>query len=364
MKKHESHMRWALALALEGMGRTSPNPLVGAVVVKGEKIVGEGYHYRAGTPHAEIHALREAGVRAGGADLYVTMEPCCYHGRTPPCVDAIVGAGIKRVFIGTKDPNPLVNGKGVKLLKRAGIKVVVGILEKSCRSINESYNKYIVNGIPFVTAKVAMSLDGKIATGKGDSRWITNDECREYVHRLRGRVDAVMVGGGTVRKDDPRLNVRIKGWRGIQPGVVVVDDTLDIPRKSRVVSKRRGRGVFATTNRSTAIRRRWIEKKGHDVILCRAVGNGMVFLPHMLRELGKRGITSVLLEGGGELFADFMRRGLIDRLVVCLAPKLIGGGGRDFLPGISIDRVKNAFALRNVNIQTFGDNVVIDGSLR
>jgi len=364
MEKHKSHMRWAIALALEGVGRTSPNPLVGAVIVKNDRIVGQGYHCGAGTPHAEVHALREAGGRARGADLYVTMEPCCYHGRTPPCVDAIVEAGIKRVFTGTKDLNPKVNGRGISLLKKSGIKVVNGILEKSCRGMNEPYNKYIVSGIPFVTAKVAMSLDGKIATSNGDSKWITNADCREHVHHMRGCVDAVMVGGGTIRKDDPRLNVRIRGWRGVQPRAIVVDGTLKLPGKLRIFKRKRGCSIFVATCGSTANRRRSIERQGHEVLVCRSTGSGRVFLPHMLRELGKKEIMSVLLEGGGELFADFMKRGLVDRLVVCLAPKLIGGSGKDFLPGISVGRMKDVLKLKKVSVQTFGDNVIVEGNMR
>lgn len=361
---HESHMRWAIALALEGAGKTSPNPMVGAVIVKGGRIVGEGYHHMAGTPHAEIHALRGAGRRARGADMYVTMEPCCHDGRTPPCVDAIVEAGVKRVYIGTRDPNPIVDGRGIRQIEGAGIRVEVGILEESCRAINEVFNKFIVSGVPHVTAKVAVSLDGKIATPSGDSKWITNAECRKYVHRLRGMVDAVVIGGGTSRKDNPRLDVRLGEWRGIQPRAVIIDETLNLPRNLHVLKRRRGHGIFVTTSRSPVSRRRWIEGKGHEVILCRATSDGRVFLPHMLRELGRRDISSVLVEGGGRVFADFMKRKLIDRLVVCLAPKLIGGDGLDFLPGISVDRIKDAFELRETNIRIFGDNVVVEGMLR
>lgn len=364
MKQHESHMRWAIALALEGQGRTSPNPIVGAVVVKGDRIVGEGYHRCAGTPHAEVHALRAAGRRARGADLYVTLEPCCYHGRTPPCVPAIVQAGIRRVVVGARDPNPRVRGRGIRELKMAGVRVIAGVLEESCRKLNEPYNKFIVHGVPFVTAKVALSLDGKIAAAGGDSRWITNEECRRYVHALRGGVDAVCVGAGTVRADDPRLTVRLPGWHGIEPRAVVVDGELRIPRKARLLRRARGQVVVATTIHSSAAMRRFLERRGHRVIICRATGDGRVFLPHMLGRLGEMGITSILLEGGGELFADFFRRGLVDRLVACVAPKLIGGAGRDFLPGLALPRIRKAIALREVGVRTFGDNMVIEGKMR
>lgn len=357
-------MRWAIALALEAEGRTSPNPMVGCVVVKNNRIVGEGYHRRAGTAHAEVHALREAGRRARGADLYVTLEPCCYHGRTPPCVPAIVESGIRRVVVGTRDPNPRIDGRGIRLLKNAGVRVIEGVLEESCRALNESYNAFIVRGTPFVTAKVALSLDGKIATAAGEARWITNEECRRYVHLLRGGVDAVCVGGGTVRADDPRLTVRLKVWHGIHPRAVVVDEELKIPRNARLFRRRPGQLIAVTTERAPRAMRAFLERRGHRVIVCPAGSDGRVPLRRMLRELGKAGISSLLVEGGGKLFADFFRKKLVDRVVACIAPKFIGGAGRDFLPGVSIARIGKAIALRDVQVKTFGDNVVIEGKMR
>lgn len=357
-------MRWAIALALEGQGRTSPNPMVGAVIVKGGRIVGEGYHRRAGTPHAEIHALKEADRRAKGADMYVTLEPCPHEGRTPPCVPAIVAAGVRRVFIGARDPNPRVRGRGIRMLRKAGISVVEGILKDSCSHINEAYNKFITTGTPFVIAKVALSLDGKIATSKGDSRWITNEECRRFVHRLRGQVDAVLVGAGTARRDDPRLDARLADSGGARPKAVIVDEALSVPRSLKVFRRGRGETIVVTTPRAPLSGRRRIERMGHGVVVCRAAGDGRVVLSHMLKELGKMGIVSLLVEGGGRLFADFFRRGLVDRLVVCTAPKLIGGRGMDFLPGVGAPRIRDAIELDGVHIQTFGDNVVVEGSLK
>lgn len=363
-EKQRSHMRWAIALALEGAGCTAPNPLVGAVIVKGDRVVGEGYHRKAGTPHAEIHALRQAGRRAHGADMYVTLEPCCHEGRTPPCIDAIVEAGVSRVFIGTRDLNPQVNGRGVRALKRSGIRVVEGVLEESCRRINEAYNKFIISGLPFVTAKVGLSLDGKLATASGDSRWITNGQARNHVHKLRRRVDAVMVGGGTVRRDDPRLTVRSGGLSGMQPKAVVVDEVLGIPRSSRLVKRCKGELIAVTTDAAPIRKRRWLERLGHRVVICRRQRNGRVNLSHMLRELASLGLTSILLEGGGELFADFFRQGLVDRVVTYVAPKLVGGAGMDFLPGISIKGMRDAKRLKDVRVQFLGDNVLIEGNLR
>lgn len=362
--KPESYMRWAIALALEGQGTTLPNPMVGAVIVKSGKIVGEGYHRKAGTPHAEIHALRQAGRRARGADIYVTLEPCPHQGRTPPCVPAIIDAGIKRVFIGVRDPNPLVNGRGIRMLKKAGIAVSEGVLKSSCLKINEVYNKFITTGMPHVTAKVALSLDGKLAAEDGDSKWITNRQCRAHIHRLRSQVGAVCVGAGTVRRDEPRLTARLSGWHGTQPKAVVIDEVLRFSRHAKIVKRPRGGLIAATTSRAPGAMRHFLEEKGHHVIVCRATGDGRVSLPHMLRALGKLGIMSILLEGGGQLFADFFRRRLVDRLVVCVAPKLIGGRGIDFLPGISFGHIKDSPALKDVHIQSFGDNVVVEGIVK
>lgn len=356
-------MRWAIALALEGLGRTSPNPMVGAVIVKNGKIVGEGYHRRAGSPHAEINALKNAGKNAKGADMYVTLEPCVHYGRTPPCVDAIVKAGIRCVYAGTKDPNPIINGRGIRALKESGVRVVPGVLEESCVKINESYNKFIVSGVPFVTLKVALSLDGKIATSEGDSKWITNEECRLYVHRLRSEVDAVMIGSGTAKRDNPRLDVRLGYIHGICPKAVVVDASLSCPRTLRLFKRARGGTVILTTNRGSLQTKKFLERRGHTVVTCRSTSEGRVFLPHALLKLGSLGFTSVLLEGGGELFADFLRRGLVDKVVVCIAPKLIGGSGREFLPGFSIKKIRNAMTLEGVQIHNFGDNVVVEGSV-
>jgi diaminohydroxyphosphoribosylaminopyrimidine deaminase/5-amino-6-(5-phosphoribosylamino)uracil reductase len=252
----------------------------------------------------------------------------------------------------------------MRFLKKAGLEVHVGILKEKCLSLNDAYNKFITTNIPFVIAKVAVTLDGKIATQNGDSKWITNAACREYVHRLRSSVDAVMIGGGTVRRDDPRLTVRLENFRGRQPIAIVVDDCLKISRDSRVFKTRNRRVIACTTVKATKSRIRQAEKSGVEIIRCRSNSNGLVFLPHMLSLLGKAGVTSILLEGGGSLFADFMRRGLLDKLVVCISPKLIGAGGMDFLPGISIGRMKDAIGIGHVEIKTINDNVVIEGNMR
>lgn len=356
-------MRWAIALALEGEGRTSPNPMVGAVVVKKGRIVGEGYHRRAGTPHAEIHALKAAGKRARGADIYVTLEPCPHEGRTGPCVPAIVEAGIRRVFVGARDPNPLVDGRGVRALRAAGVQVTEGVLEEACRRVNETYNKFIVSGLPFVTAKAALSLDGKIAAPGGESRWITGMECRRRVHQMRSQSDAVIVGGGTLRADDPQLTVRLPGWHGRQPKAVVVSGGLALPQSARLWRRGKGQILVATTSRASRAMVRFLEGRGHEIILCRADRSGRIFLPHLLRELGRRGISSLLLEGGGELFAGFFQHRLVDRLVAFVAPRLLGGAARDFLPGIKWRRLRDARRLRDVRAEVMENHVVVEGTV-
>jgi diaminohydroxyphosphoribosylaminopyrimidine deaminase / 5-amino-6-(5-phosphoribosylamino)uracil reductase len=362
-KRQESHMRWAIALALEGQGRTSPNPMVGALVVRDDEVIGEGFHRMVGGAHAEVNALSQAGEKARCADLYVTLEPCCHHGRTPPCVDAIIAAGIARVFIGARDPNPVVNGRGINILRKAGIEVVDGVLDESCRDINEAYNKFIVSGLPFVTAKVALSLDGKLATCTGDSRWITNAESRKHVHGMRSSVDAVMIGGGTVRRDDPMLTVRLGVPKRVQPRAIIVDGTLNIPRASKLLRRKKGNLIFVTTKRAPASRVKWLEEEGHEVIICRSERGDRVHIPRMMEELASLGITSILAEGGAKLHAGLFKSGLVDRVMAYIAPKIIGGEGLDFLPGVRNKTMKDITELKNVQIHTFGNDVLIEGDL-
>lgn len=362
--KHELHMRRAIELALQGRGETSPNPCVGAVIVKEGSVVGEGFHLKAGLPHAEINAIKDAGESCALADMYVTLEPCCHFGRTPPCVDAIIASGIKRVIVGTKDPNPKVRGKGIKVLRKAGIEVVEKVLESECKSLNHAYNKFITTGRPYITAKVATSLDGKIATASGHSKWITNEKCRNYVHQIRFSSDAILVGGGTVRKDDPRLTIRLKD-RGLKvPYAIIVDEKLNIPKESKVFKRNKKKTLFFTTNKASKSRVEWIRKNGYDVHLVRAKRNGELSLPHLMDKLGSMNITSVLVEGGGEIYSDFLSNKLIDKMVVCIAPKLIGGHGIDFLPNVKIDKVAKNSQMKGVTFQSFDDNMVIEGYLR
>lgn len=358
--RHEHFMSRALQLAELGRGKTSPNPLVGSVIVQNGRMVGEGYHRQAGTPHAEIHALRDAGEKAKGAVMYVTLEPCCHYGRTPPCTKSIIEAGVKEVVVGMADPNPLISGKGIKSLKDAGIRVLVGVLEKEARLQNESYIKYIITKRPFVTLKAAISLDGKIATRTGDSKWITGEEARVMVHRMRGTNDAVMVGIGTVLADDPLLTVRLEGeYR--QPRRVIMDSSLRIPEASRIVktASEIPTVMAAVKGRYSEAKRVELEGAGLEIWDLPAV-QGRADLLTLMEELGKREITSLLLEGGSALNASALEAGIIDKFVFFLAPLIIGGeespGG---FGGMGCERLCDCLRLIKTSVQQVGEDLMI-----
>jgi diaminohydroxyphosphoribosylaminopyrimidine deaminase/5-amino-6-(5-phosphoribosylamino)uracil reductase len=319
-ERDEHFMRRALALARRGLGKTSPNPCVGAMVVLAGKIVGEGWHRKAGGPHAEVSAFRAAGGRAKGATLYVTMEPCCTWGKTPPCTDAIIAAGVKRVVVAALDLNPRHHGHGLTVLRRAGIRVEAGLLAKESAEMNEVFNKWITTGLPHVTAKAAMSLDGKIATRTGDSKWITGATARREAHRLRAGVDAVIVGANTVLRDNPRLTLR-HGVRGRQPLRVVMDGRGRCPLTARVFSDRlRERTIVVTDRRSPSRWRRRLAQRGITVLMTKPRD-----LRGALRLLGRLNVTSVLIEGGGELLGAAFNARVVDRVALFYAPIVIGG---------------------------------------
>lgn len=360
MKKHEGFMARALQLAELGRGKTSPNPLVGAVIVRNGRIIGEGYHQRVGTPHAEIHALRDAGEKACGAVMYVTLEPCCHHGRTPPCTKSIIEAGIHEVVVGMADPNPLVSGKGIKALKDAGIRVIVGVLEREARLQNESFVKYIGTKCPFITLKAAISLDGKVATRTGDSRWITGEEARLLVHQMRAANDAIMVGIGTVLADDPLLTVRLEGEYK-QPLRVIVDSSLRIPEASRLVktTSEVPTVVAAVQGRYSEAKRAQLERMGLKIWDLPAV-NGRVDLVKLVKELGKREITSLLLEGGSTLNASALEAGIIDKFVFFQAPLIIGGqDSPGVFGGMGCERLKDCLRLAQMSVQRVGEDLMI-----
>ena len=379
-------MERALVLARRALGRTSPNPMVGAVVVKNRRIIGEGYHHRAGAPHAEIHALDAAGDRAQDADLYVTLEPCCTHGRTPPCTDAIMAARMRRVVVATEDPNPKHGGRGLELLKKAGIKVEVGLLGEASRQLNAPFNKWIRTGLPFVIAKAAMSLDGKIATRTGESKWITNEKARAFVQELRRGVDAIMVGSGTVLADNPRLTLR-DGNVDRQPWRVIVDGHGRCALTANVFSDdHRQRTLVLTSRLSPEPWRAHLTERGVTVIECRVrtnvcgtvaaasnrsrrvgkttlIGKGHIDLQDALKRLGQREITSVLAEGGGGLLGALFDARLVDRAHFFYAPKIIGGAAAiTAVEGRGIGSLKAAINLDDIDWRHLGDNLVITGS--
>ncbi len=342
-RQDERFMQRALALARRGVGRTSPNPAVGAVLVSGGKIIGEGWHKRAGGAHAEIEALKGKGKAARGGTLYVTLEPCCTWGRTPPCTEAVIAAGIRRVVVAALDPNPRHSGRGLRLLRQAGIRVDAGLLAQEAGQLNAAFNKWITTGQPLVIAKAAMSLDGKIATRTGDSQWITSPAARRVAHRWRARVDAVMVAAGTVVRDNPRLTLR-HGVRGRQPWRVVVDARGRSPRSARLFTDRaRQRTIVVTTVRSSVRWRRALERRSVTVLIVKRAGEH-VDLRAMLRELGKREITSVLVEGGGDLLGALFAQRLVDEAVFLYAPVVIGGrDAKTAVEGAGVGRVRAAW---------------------
>ena len=318
----ERFMRRALTLARRGLGKTSPNPCVGAVLVRNGKIIGEGWHKRAGGPHAEVFALR--GSNARGATLYVTLEPCSSWGRTPPCTEAIIPSGIKRVVVAALDPNPKHNGRGLRVLRRAGVRVTAGLLADEANELNAAFNKWITTGLPLVTAKAALSLDGKMATDTGDSKWITDEAARRKAHQMRARVDAIMVGANTVIRDNPRLTLR-HGVRGQQPWRVVVDSRGRSPKNAHLFRDAfRHRTIVFTTEHSSVNWRRYLVLLGIIVIVVPAK-RGRVDLRAALGELGRMEVTSVMVEGGATLQRAMFDEHLVDRITFFYAPMIIAG---------------------------------------
>jgi diaminohydroxyphosphoribosylaminopyrimidine deaminase/5-amino-6-(5-phosphoribosylamino)uracil reductase len=356
-------MARALALAAEGLGLTSPNPAVGAVLVREGVVVGEGFHRMAGGPHAEAAALAVAGEAARGATCYVTLEPCAHHGRTPPCADGLIAAGVARVVAACRDPDPRVDGQGLARLQAAGIAVTLGVGEAEARVLNRAFFTRVTTGRPHVTLKSAMTLDGKIAAWDGESRWITGDAARREAHRLRFRADAILVGSGTVRRDDPELTVRLPGAPPKEPLRVVADTRLRIAAGARVlVAGTPARTVIAGAAPVPARRAADLRARGVEVLeLPRA--DRRVDLHALLVELGRRGVVSVLAEGGGELAAALVDRGLVDRVAFFVAPRLLGGRTAPGPLGGVGRALKEAVALTALECRPVGDDLLIEADV-
>ena len=356
-------MRLAIKLARRMKGQTSPNPCVGAVLVKEGRLISSGYHEGAGTPHAEVVALKNAGENAKGCTLYVTLEPCCHYGRTPPCTDAIIAAGVKRVVAATLDPNPLVNGNGVRKLLEAGIEVKVGVVEDEAKKLIEDFAKYIATKVPFVTLKLASSLDGKIATKLGESRWITSERSRRIAQKLRREHAAVLVGINTVLADDPLLLVRSKGVRR-QPIRVVVDSKARLPTSSALCRTLSQAPLWlATTKHADAERLAELETLGVRTLIVDDA-NGRVDLRSLMRKLGELEVMSVLIEGGGEIAWSALKDGIVDRVVWFIAPMIIGGrDAKDAVAGEGVERLSEAFKLCNIKVRRVGSDLMIEGRL-
>ncbi len=360
MKKDEYYMKIAITLAKKGTGKTSPNPLVGAVLVRGGRVLARGYHKRAGSLHAETSALRAAGTKAKGATLYVNLEPCDHYGKTPPCTESIIKSGIKRVVIGTPDPNPINNGKGALRLKRSGIRVDSGVLEAESKAVNRVFNTFIIKKRPFVTVKAAQSLDGKIATFPGHSRWITNHLSRRFAHRIRSHVDAVLVGINTVLKDDPLLNCRLKS-PGKQPLRIGLDSRLRIPKKCRLIRERSSKVIIATLKSSSKKKALELERLGVSVISFKERG-GMIDIRELLRFLAKQDVSHLLVEGGGTVIASFFEKGVVDEALFFLSPRIIGGKhALTAVEGGGVRSVNEAIKLKEIKIRRFGGDVLIRG---
>jgi len=355
-------MARALALAAEGLGRTFPNPPVGAVFVRGGRVVGEGFHHRAGAPHAEIEALRAAGGRVRGATLYVTLEPCAHHGRTPPCAEALVGLGLRRIVVAMVDPNPRVRGRGIAKLRRAGIPVAVGPGAEEARLLTAGYRARVLHGRPLVTLKLATTLDGRIAAAGGDARWITGPAARRLAHALRDVSDAVLVGAGTVRADDPRLTCRLPG--GHDPvRIVLAGPALRLPARARVLA-RGGPPTWVVAPRGApAARVAALRRRGVEVLLVPG-RRGRVPFAALVRLLGARGLTSLLVEGGGTVAAEALRARAVDRLVLFVAPAILGGDGVAAVGPLGRVRVRDAVRVGGLAVAHVGPDLVLEGRVR
>lgn len=356
----QHYMNLALKLALRGNGAVRANPMVGTVIVRDGKIVGQGYHRAFGMPHAEIEALRDAGELSNGATMYVTLEPCCHFGKTPPCTDAIIKTGIRRVVIGMPDPNPLVNLKGIEILRQHGISVTSDVQRDECEKLNKVFIKYIKRGLPFVTLKVAQSIDGRIATPDGHSQWITSKEARTEGHRLRRENDAVLIGSGTVLADNPKLTVRHVS--GYSPRRIVIDNRLRIPLKSHLLSDEQADQTIVVTcsterDKMTAIRNCgatvWELERGDD---------GRIPITTILKKIASEKMSAILVEGGAAIYTSFIKEKAVDHVVMFISPKIIGDG-LNSIGNLDVLRVNNAVAFTDWHVSSIGPDLIVRGDI-
>ncbi|MCX5718054.1 MAG: bifunctional diaminohydroxyphosphoribosylaminopyrimidine deaminase/5-amino-6-(5-phosphoribosylamino)uracil reductase RibD [Nitrospirae bacterium] len=370
-----SIMKRVLRLAGKASGMTSPNPMVGAVLVKNGKIIAEDYHRKPGTSHAEALVIDNAGEKAKGATLYVNLEPCCHTDkRTPPCTKAIIKAGVKKVFIGMKDPNPKVSGKGIAELRGAGINVVSGVLEEDSMKLNEAYAKYTMTKKPFVILKVAMTLDGKIATPEGESKWITGEKARELVHKTRGSVDAVMTAIGTIKADDPQLTARVlapasrlrrqgsKGSSIKNPIRIVIDPELEIPIDAKILNTPPETVIIAKRSQKSEVRSQKLSALSNKGVKIIDYDGERVDLSWLMKKLGEMGITSLLLEGGSSLNSHALEYGIVDKVMFFIAPKIIGG--KESFPSVggkTFRKLSEAHQLKNITLKRIGEDILIEG---
>jgi diaminohydroxyphosphoribosylaminopyrimidine deaminase/5-amino-6-(5-phosphoribosylamino)uracil reductase len=362
----EKYMRMAISLARKGIGRTSPNPNVGAVLVKDGKIVASAYHKKAGSIHAEALAIKKAGKKAHGATLYVTLEACTHYGKTPPCVDAIIGSGIKRAVFGMRDPNPVNYGRGIASLKQAGVKTKCGVLSKESSKLNKPFVKFMKRGLPYVTIKMAQSVDGKIADTQGNSKWITSELSRRFVHKMRAQHDAIMVGVNTLFKDNPLLTHRFRAYKNKkQPLGIVIDTNLRTPLQSRIlkdIKTGKRQVLIVGGKRAPLAKKEALEKKGAKTVLLPRK-NGRVNLVYLMKYLASMNAMSILCEGGSELAASLLREKLADEAFFFISPSIIGGRTSKTSCGGLYGNIKKKFRLKNVGVERIGPDILVKGSL-
>lgn len=362
MKNDEYYMRRALVLAKKGEGQASPNPMVGAVIVKDGRIISEGYHACCGENHAEINAIEGSKETIAGADFYITLEPCAHHGKTPPCVNALIKEKPARVVIGAMDPNPLVTGRGIALLEKHGIKTRVGVLEGDCRTLNEKFFKFMTTGLPFITLKYAQTIDGRIATATGHSRWISSPASLRYAHRLRSTHDAILVGTGTVLLDDPELTVRLV--KGRSPLRIVLDSGLRIPLSSRVLQNQdQARTMIVTTEKAAQDKFKSLSDMGIEILCINTTKSGEINLSELFPTLGQKGVSSVLIEGGSSVITSILKERLADKLLVIIAPKIIGKG-IEGVGDLGITLMDQAITLSPIKFRKLGADFLLEAKIK